>query len=125
MSNIPAGWYPDPTNPLQERLWDGNEWIERTRPRQPELAGMSASAQGTPPDGATRPKTYLTSGLFALLLCWPLAIVSIVYAMKVDGAWESGEYVAAQRYSREANRWSLYAGVVFIAVVGGVLAASS
>ncbi len=37
MSSIPAGWYPDPTNPLQERLWDGDEWMEKTRPRQPQV----------------------------------------------------------------------------------------
>ena len=38
MSSIPAGWYPDPTNPLQERLWDGDEWMEKTRPRQPQVS---------------------------------------------------------------------------------------
>jgi len=31
----PAGWYVDPTNPLNERLWDGSAWIDRARPRAP------------------------------------------------------------------------------------------
>lgn len=32
----PAGWYPDPTNPLQEKLWDGEEWLDRVRPCKPD-----------------------------------------------------------------------------------------
>lgn len=35
MSSTPAGWYPDPDNLLQERLWDGSEWVDRVRPRKP------------------------------------------------------------------------------------------
>ncbi len=27
----PAGWYDDPTSPLQERWWDGEKWSEQTR----------------------------------------------------------------------------------------------
>lgn len=36
MSTASPGWYPDPSNPLQERLWDGDEWVDRTRPRSPQ-----------------------------------------------------------------------------------------
>ena len=28
MSDVPPGWYPDPTNPLQERFWDGSDWVD-------------------------------------------------------------------------------------------------
>lgn len=27
----PAGWYDDPTSPVQERWWDGEKWTEETR----------------------------------------------------------------------------------------------
>ncbi len=27
-----AGWYPDPLDPSRERLWDGGQWSEQTRP---------------------------------------------------------------------------------------------
>lgn len=27
----PAGWYDDPTSPVQERWWDGERWTEQTR----------------------------------------------------------------------------------------------
>jgi uncharacterized membrane protein YhaH (DUF805 family) len=36
VTTIPAGWYPDPSDPLIERLWDGSEWVEKTRPRAPQ-----------------------------------------------------------------------------------------
>jgi Protein of unknown function (DUF2510) len=30
----PAGWYPDPRDPSQDRYWDGERWTEQTRRRQ-------------------------------------------------------------------------------------------
>lgn len=35
VETTPAGWYPDPSNPLKERLWDGTDWVDRTRLRAP------------------------------------------------------------------------------------------
>lgn len=32
----PAGWYPDPRDPSQDRYWDGERWSEQTRRRQGE-----------------------------------------------------------------------------------------
>ena len=29
MSNVPAGWYPNPDNPAQLRLWDGTQWTDQ------------------------------------------------------------------------------------------------
>ena len=37
MSDVAPGWYSDPTNPLQERLWDGASWADRMRPRAPQV----------------------------------------------------------------------------------------
>lgn len=28
----PAGWFPDPGDPSQQRQWDGTRWTDRTRP---------------------------------------------------------------------------------------------
>jgi hypothetical protein len=44
----PAGWYQDPTNPLQEKLWDGEEWLDRVRPRKPD-GEQRADDQGRTP----------------------------------------------------------------------------
>ena len=42
MTQLIPGWYPDPTNPLQERLWDGSEWVDKVRPRAPQVDAMPA-----------------------------------------------------------------------------------
>jgi hypothetical protein len=31
-SQIPSGWYPDPSGLTCERFWDGEDWTEQTRP---------------------------------------------------------------------------------------------
>ncbi len=34
MTNVPAGWHQDPSNPNQERWWDGSEWSgDQVRPK--------------------------------------------------------------------------------------------
>lgn len=38
MSGKSPGWYPDPSNNLQERLWDGKEWVPfKVRPANTDL----------------------------------------------------------------------------------------
>jgi len=37
-NNPAAGWYPDPQNPMQQRLWDGATWTDQTRPAMPSGA---------------------------------------------------------------------------------------
>jgi len=31
----PAGWYPDPDSPGQQRYWDGSEWTDKTMDNTP------------------------------------------------------------------------------------------
>ncbi len=119
MSSTPPGWYPDPSNPLMERLWDGDEWVDKTRPRTPSSQGAESPTGGwntaaPKVDTEARPKTYLTSAVISLFLFWPFGIVALVYAMRVDGAWESGRPTDARRYSREASRWTNFALIVFV-----------
>jgi hypothetical protein len=33
-SKAPTGWYPNPDDETQDRLWDGEGWTNRTRPRE-------------------------------------------------------------------------------------------
>lgn len=32
MSETPAGWYPNPENPYQQRYWDGTQWTANFAP---------------------------------------------------------------------------------------------
>ena len=35
MSDVAPGWYSGPSDPLQERFWDGATWTDQVRPRPP------------------------------------------------------------------------------------------
>ena len=58
MNATPAGWYTDPTNPLQERLWDGSEWIDRVRVRAPVPAPQPVPVEMPPPQPVQQSVVY-------------------------------------------------------------------
>ena len=58
MSDVAPGWYPDPTNPLQERLWDGSEWIDRVRVRAPVPAPQPVPVEMPPPPPVQQSVVY-------------------------------------------------------------------
>lgn len=58
MDATPAGWYPDPTNPLQERLWDGSEWVNRVRVRAPVPAAQPVPVEMPPPPPVQQSVVY-------------------------------------------------------------------
>lgn len=67
-----------------------------------------------------RPPTYLVlSILVTVCCCVVFGIIGIVYAAKVDPAWNAGRYEEARAYSRKARNWAL-AGAI-ISIVFGIL----
>lgn len=54
--SVPAGWYPDPENPAQQRYWDGAAWTESVAPvapPEPATQPPSTSAQAAAAIGAS------------------------------------------------------------------------
>ena len=49
MTSAPPGWYPDASQPGQERWWDGGQWSHVTRPA---ADGQLAQTQAQTPDAA-------------------------------------------------------------------------
>ena len=65
-----------------------------------------------------QPNTNLVWGILTTLLCcWPLGIVSIVYASKVSGLWFQGRYEEAQAASNKARNWAIWSAVAFFALI--------
>lgn len=71
-------------------------------------------------DKPTRPNSYLALAIISTILCClPAGIVSIVYATKVNSAYEDGKYDEAERASKNAKTWGLVS--VGVAAVGWIL----
>lgn len=50
MQAAPAGWYPDPENPTQQRYWDGAAWTPNVAPASPsEYAPQDLADPGSTP----------------------------------------------------------------------------
>lgn len=64
-----------------------------------------------------KPQNYLWLAIgTTLLCCLPCGIVSIVFASKVDSAWNQGNYAGAKEYSDKAKMWGLIsAGIGVVA----------
>lgn len=67
-----------------------------------------------------RPPSYLALAIISTILCClPLGIVSIVYATKVNSAYEDGNYDEANSASRNAKTWGLAS--IGVAVLGWII----
>ncbi len=116
MTQIPAGWYPDPDpnapgGPNGQRWWDGTQWTEHIQPGAGQgMAGQAvgapvqygAAAPATTPDGQPlagwwqRVGAYVIDVLIvspiALLLAWPwVRQIGSAYAELIDEALRSAE----------------------------------
>lgn len=128
------GWRPDPTDPDMERLWDGEQWTDNTRPRLSPAPSAQESAAASPPT-VPRPKTNMVWAVIAVVLfCIPLGVVGIVYASKVNYLWSTGEYDQARSNAKKSLTWSLigiglgvtgYAALLIGVMAGGLGTLSS
>jgi hypothetical protein len=68
-----------------------------------------------------KPPTYLLLSILALILiAFPIAIVPIVYGVKVSKKFNRGDFEGAERMSRKARLWlviSVAVGVVSTAIL--------
>jgi len=66
----------------------------------------------------TRPRSHLAWAVLATLFCClPTGILAVVYAAKVDGLFNAGDYVSAREASRHARDWVLISVGAIVALV--------
>ena len=66
-----------------------------------------------------RPSSYLALAIISTIVCClPTGIVSIIYATKVNSAYEDGNYDEAVRASKNAKTWGLISiGTAFFGLI--------
>lgn len=65
-----------------------------------------------------KPKNYLVESILALIFCcWPLGIVAVINASKVNSAYDQGNYAEALQKSEEAKKWMRYTVIAGIVVL--------
>lgn len=76
------------------------------------------SKPGTPESKPlSRPNNYLLWAILVTIFCCiPFGIVGIVYALKVDTAWDEGLYGTAEEYSKKARNWTLWGAIISVLI---------
>lgn len=69
---------------------------------------IEASKSVQPTEAKPRvPENYLIWAILSTLFCcWPVGIVSIVYALRVDSRFNQGDYEASLEASVKAKKWA-------------------
>ena len=145
--NTPAGWFPAPDRPGNERYWDGAQWTDSYRPSggvppappagagwqpQGEIAGPQYGAVPGHVYGPA-PNNYLVfSILTTLFCCLPFGIVSIVKSSQVNSLWSQGRTAEAQQAADSAKQWAwisfgvgIVVGILYVVLVASVETSSS
>lgn len=69
-----------------------------------------------------RPKNWLVESILATLFCClPFGIVGIVFASQVNSRYDAGDFLGAEKASKDAGRWtkiSFFTGIAGVAIWG-------
>ena len=104
--------WPDQQQPYQQQPY-------QQQPYQQQPYYQPNYAQGQRP---LKPDNYLVWAILCTLLCClPFGIVSIVYSSKVDGLYNSGDYIGAQKASDNAKKWATWGAISGIVATVGIL----
>lgn len=90
--NVPAGWYPDPTQPGSQRYWDGNEWTDQ---RAPLPQGQAKSGSWSP-SASPRLVIGLLGAIGVVIACFlPRAESSEVLTIANNTLMANGDAIIA------------------------------
>lgn len=122
---MPEGWYDDPFTDHLQRYWTGDSWTKETRPK-PELMPPPVAPPPVPASGQVKVPDYLLLSILALIFCaWPLAIPSLVFAIKANSLKGRGDIAGAMQQASRARLWlilSVVLGIIVWVYLGYTLA---
>lgn len=119
----------DPNQQYQQQPYQQQQPPQYQQPYQQPYYQPNYAQQQRP----MKPDNYLVWAILCTIFCClPLGIVSIVYAAKVDGQYNAGDYIGAQDSANKAKNfamWGAITGVVgiiiyilFVFVISGIAA---
>ena len=120
-SAAPAGWYPDPQNPGQQRYWDGSAWAAAAAPPAPAAPGVAPVAGPTT-------STNAIVGLVLAIVSWVVcpiiaAIVALVLAHSSDKEIKASDGTIGGAGLNTATRIIAWINIGFSIVAGLAIAA--
>ncbi|MGN0062679.1 MAG: CD225/dispanin family protein [Nocardioides sp.] len=80
-------------------------------------AGYGQPGYGAAPTGPKPANNLVWAILTTLFCCLPAGIVSIVYSVKVDGLWNTGQFAEAEEAAKKAKTWALVSAGVGVVVM--------
>lgn len=108
--------------------------FENTPPALPTNSPEPHQATNNSFEYSRPPKTYLIETILSTIFCcWPVGIVSIVYAARVEKKFYAGDKIGAEEDSANAKKWMIiniiaaivlyiaYFGIFGLAMLGGAL----
>ncbi len=90
---------------------------------QPQYGAQPYGSPYGQPTGAPPPNYLVWSIVTLIACCWPLSIVSIVFAAQVNNKFAMGDVAGAQESSRKAKQfaiWSAVGGLVVYAFIAAL-----
>ena len=86
-------------------------------PALPAAAAVAPTRSAVPASAEHVPTHLAWAILTTLLCCWPLGVVAIVYAARVEGLRAGGDLAGARRASRLAGLWALWSALVMVLLI--------
>lgn len=112
-----AQWQQAQTLPELSELFTYGPQTPPTQTQIPQAYPTNATTETTV---VTRSKTWLVESIIVTVLCCiPFGIVGIVYASKVDPAFDRGDVAGALSAAKTAKTWVI-AGAICGAVIAGL-----
>ena len=94
-TNVPAGWYPDPTDPSWQRWWDGVGWTEHAVPAASVSAPVAQTYTAPYPQAPAAPSAPLRTDIQTntawiwLVVLLPLVMLPTIFLIDWRGYLES------------------------------------
>ena len=73
---------------------------------------------GRHPDRQKPDNNLVWAILSTVMCCWPLGLVAILSANKVDTLWAEGRYAEAEEAAAKAKKWSMWSAFSIVVLFG-------